>query len=103
MTRILQASVATIALIGSAGMAMAECGIESGSVRILSNDFEALHVIANAAETCASDTVEVTKNQTTEHKNIQVPALTTNPPPTVAVVATNSVMPFLSADLRVPR
>ncbi|WBU55705.1 ABC transporter substrate-binding protein [Paracoccus sediminicola] len=100
MTRILQASVATIALIGSAGMAMAECGIESGSVRILSNDFEALHVIANAAETCASDTVEVTKNQTTEHKNIQVPALTTNPASyTVAVVATNSVMPLLSADL----
>lgn len=100
MKTFLQASVAAVALISGAGAALANCGIEKGSVRILSNDFEALHVIANAAETCASDTVKVTKNQTTEHKNIQVPALTTNPASyTVAVVATGSIMPLLSADL----
>ncbi|AUH34258.1 ABC transporter substrate-binding protein [Paracoccus tegillarcae] len=100
MNKFLKASAATVALIAGAGAAMADCGIEEGSVRILSNDFDALHVIATAAETCASDTVEVTKNQTTEHKNIQVPALTTNPASyTVAVIATNSIMPLLSADL----
>lgn len=99
----LKASVAIGALIGTAGIASAECGIEAGSVRILSNDFAALHTIAEAAETCASDTVEVTKNQTTEHKNIQVPALSTDPASyTVAMIATNSVMPLLSAGLARP-
>lgn len=100
MTKLLKASVAIAALLGGAGMAMAECGIEKGSVRILSNDFAALRVIADAAGTCASPTVTVTKNQTTEHKNIQVPALTTNPANyTVAMIATNSVTPLLTADL----
>ncbi len=80
--------------------AMAACGIDKGSVRILSNDFEALHVVAAGAEECASDTVKVTKNQTTEHKNLQVPALTANPAEyTVAVVANNSIVPLLNDDL----
>lgn len=100
MTFNLKASVAASALIVSAGMASADCGIESGSVRILSNDFSALHAVANWAEKCATDTVEVTKNQTEEHKNIQVPALTTDPATyTVAIVATNSIVPLLNDDL----
>lgn len=100
MNGFLKASVAIAALVGGAGMAMADCGIEKGSVRILSNDFAALHVVASAAETCASGTVTVTKNQTTEHKDIQVPALTTNPANyTVAMIATNSVTPLLTNDL----
>lgn len=100
MNTYLKIPVAFAALIGGAGMAMAECGIEKGSVRILSNDFEALRVIADAAATCASGTVTVTKNQTTEHKSIQVPALTTNPANyTIAMIATNSISPLLSADL----
>ena len=80
--------------------AMAACGIDKGSVRILSNDFAALHVVAAGAEECASDTVKVTKNQTTEHKNLQVPALTANPAEyTVAVVANNSIVPLLNDGL----
>ena len=93
-------TVASLALIAAAGGAWAECGIESGSVRILSNDFAALNAIAEAAKGCASATVEVTANATEEHKNIQVPALTTNPATyTVAVVATNSIVPLLNGDL----
>ena len=100
MRRLLGATAVTCALVGSAGMAVADCGIESGSVRILSNDFAALHAIADWAGKCASDTVEVTKNQTEEHKNIQVPVLSVNPATyTVAVVATNSIVPLLNDDL----
>ena len=96
MKAFLTASAATAALL-AASAAWADCGIEKGSVRILSNDFEALHVVASGAEECASPTVQVTKNQTTEHKNIQVPALTTNPATyTVAVVANNSIVPLLN-------
>ena len=100
MKNALRLSVAAGALLVSAGFAEAGCGIDKGSVRILSNDFEALHVVASAAEECAGDGVTVSKNQTTEHKNIQVPALTTNPATyTVAMVANNSLVPLLDADL----
>ncbi|RYG92428.1 extracellular solute-binding protein [Loktanella sp. IMCC34160] len=96
----LKSAVAATALIVAGGTAWADCGIESGSVRILSNDFAALHAVAEWAEQCASDTVEVTKNQTEEHKNIQVPALSIDPATyTVAVVATNSIVPLLNDDL----
>lgn len=96
----MKTTVATFAMLMASGAAWADCGIEAGSVRILSNDFAALHAIEKAAETCASATVTVTSNATEEHKNIQVPALTTNPATyTVAVVATNSIVPLMNDGL----
>ena len=96
----LKVTAVLAALLGSSAAAHADCGIPSGSVRILSNDFEVLHIIASAAEECASPTVTVTKNQTTEHKNIQVAALTTDPATyTVAMVANNSIVPLLNDGL----
>ena len=101
----LKPTVALCALIGATaagttGFAIADCGIEQGSVRILSNDFEALNAVADAASTCASDTVEVTTNATEEHKDIQVSALTANPAAyTVAVVSTSSIVPLMNDDL----
>lgn len=93
-------AVSTVALTLGAGAAYADCGIEAGSVRILSNDFEALREINATAEECAADGVTVTANATAEHKNIQVPALTINPAEyTVAVVANNSIVPLLNDDL----
>ncbi|WIY53273.1 extracellular solute-binding protein [Devosia sp. YIM 151766] len=85
----------------TAGAAMAACEIEgAGSVRILSNDFDVLKVVADGAKECASDKVTVTSNLTTEHKNLQVPALSINPAEyTVAVVANGSIAPLLAADL----
>ena len=92
-------TMSAIALV-LAGPAFADCGIASGSVRILSNDFEALKVVNAAAAECASAAVTVTANATTEHKNLQVPALTTNPAEyTVAMVANNSIVPLLGAGL----
>jgi ABC-type glycerol-3-phosphate transport system substrate-binding protein len=91
----------SLAAIFVAGPALAQCAIEGGgSVRILSNDFEALRVINAAAQECASDTVAVETNATSEHKNIQVPALSGNPAEyTVAAVANNSIVPLLGEDL----
>ena len=103
MDRLVKTGAVVGALIGSMGLAHAECDIESGSVRILSNDFAALHVVADRAEECAGGGVTVTKNQTAEHKSIQVPALTTNPATyTVAVVANNSIVPLLNDGLLRP-
>ncbi len=90
----------TAASLAFASAAFADCGIEKGSVRILSNDFPALGVVNAAAETCASPTVTVTVNQTQDHQSLQVPALTANPATyTVAVVANDSIVPLLNAGL----
>lgn len=93
-------SVLMLGAVMVAGAANADCGIEAGSVRILSNDFEALRVVNTAAGECASDAVTVTANATAEHKNIQGPALSVNPAEyTVAVIANNSIVPLLTDGL----
>jgi ABC-type glycerol-3-phosphate transport system substrate-binding protein len=99
MRRALQLSVSAAALT-LASAAWADCGIEKGSVRILSNDFPALGAVNAAAEDCASPTVTVTRNQTAEHQSLQGPALTTDPATyTVAVVANDSIVSLLNEGL----
>jgi len=94
-------AISLMALALSANFALADCGIQgAGSVRILSNDFEALRVVNDAAAKCATDKVTVKANATAEHKNIQGPALTANPAEyTVATVANNSIVPLLNGGL----
>lgn len=100
--RLLQKTAVSLGVLClTAGAAYADCAIEgAGSVRILANDFDVLKVVADGAKECASDTVTVTSNLTTEHKNLQGPALTINPAEyTVAVVANGTISPLLAADL----
>jgi ABC-type glycerol-3-phosphate transport system substrate-binding protein len=93
-------SAMTLGLVLVASGALAECGIETGSVRILSNDFPALHAVIDTARECASEAVEVTSNSTAEHTDIQVPALTGTPAEyTVAVVSNASLVPLLNEGL----
>ena len=91
----------TIAI--TATTAHAGCGIEAGSVRILSNDFEALNAVIAAAKECAGDGVEVTSNATTTHDQLQVPALSGNPAEyTVKILANDSIVPLLNEGLLRP-
>jgi ABC-type glycerol-3-phosphate transport system substrate-binding protein len=91
-------ATAVAALSGSA--AVAGCGIEAGSVRILGNDFGAIHAVVDRATECAGDGVTVESNLTTEHDDLAVAALTANPAQyTVAIVANASLVPLLNADL----
>ena len=97
LTKLTAATAVAIAL---AAPAFADCGIEAGRVSILSNDFPALQAMAAGAAECASATVEVSANQTTEHRDLQVAALTANPAEyTAAVVANSSIVPLLNAGL----
>ena len=83
-----------------ASSAYAGCGVTTGSVRILSNDFPALHAVADWAEKCIDGDMEFIKNQTTEHRDIQVAALTANPAQyTTAVVANSSIVPLMNEGL----
>jgi len=78
----------------------AGCGISGGSIRILSNDFPALHAVIDAAQKCAGGGVTFRRNQTKEHRNIQVAALTANPAEfTSAFVANSSIVPLLNDGL----
>ncbi|MDB5614048.1 MAG: sugar transporter substrate-binding protein [Devosia sp.] len=101
MKLMLKTTVSLGVLCLTAGTAFAACGIEgTGSVRILSNDFEALRLVSTTAGECAANGVTVAANATAEHKNLQVPALSINPAEyTVAVVANNSIVPLLNDDL----
>ena len=101
LTRTFAAGAVSLTALLAATSAFADCGIEGkGSVRILSNDFEALRIVNDVAATCATADITVTANATAEHKNIQGPALTVNPAEyTVAVVANNSIVPLLNDDL----
>ena len=99
-----KSTLAVGALFIGSGAAFADCGLTTaGSVRILSNDFEALRIVDDAAKSCANDKVTVTANATSEHKNIQGPALSANPAEyTVAMVANNSIVPLLNDGLIQP-
>ncbi len=98
MIRLCTATFALGALL--AVPALADCGIPEGSVRILSNSFSSLTVVGKAAEECASPTVTVTKNQTTEHDKLQGPALTANPAEyTVAIISNSSLTALLNEGL----
>ena len=87
-----------VALTGSA--AWADCPVASGSIRILANDFAALHAVAGGASSCAGEGVEVVINHTTEHRTIQVAALTADPAEyTSAIVANSSIVPLMNDGL----
>ena len=93
-------TLATGLLTLGATVAAAGCGLESGSVRILGNDFGAIHAVADRAGECGGDGVTVESNLTAEHRDIQVAALTADPAQyTVAIVANSSIVPLLNADL----
>ncbi|NNL17267.1 MAG: extracellular solute-binding protein, partial [Boseongicola sp.] len=92
------AASAAIVLMGST--AYADCGIASGNVNILGNEFGAIQALVAGAKECASGSVTVESNLTTEHRDIQVAALTANPAQyTSAIVANSSIVPLLNEGL----
>ncbi len=82
----------------SSVLAATDCGRQAGEVRILSNDFDSLRIVAAAAMECASAMTTVSKNQTTDHGKLQVPALKANPARYSVVLVSNDTMPALLND-----
>ncbi|NNJ69097.1 MAG: extracellular solute-binding protein [Boseongicola sp.] len=93
-------TAATTAIVLMGSTAYADCGIASGNVNILGNEFGAIQALVAGAKECASGTVTVESNLTTEHRDIQVAALTANPAQyTSAIVANSSIVPLLNEGL----
>lgn len=100
MNKIARLTLTTAALAFSAGSAFAGCGISGGNISVLANDFPALHAVVSTAEECAGDGVTFAKNHTSEHRTIQVAALTANPAEyTSVIIANSSIVPLLNNDL----
>ncbi|MBO9441938.1 extracellular solute-binding protein [Phaeobacter italicus] len=80
--------------------AYAGCGISSGNVSILGNEFAAIQAVAEGAKQCASDGVTVESNLNKDYRELQVAALTANPAQYTAVTTTNAaIVPLLGDDL----
>lgn len=85
------------ALACTVGIANADCGIKSGRVSIVGNEFPAIKTVAANAATCASSTVEVKSNLTADHQKINLAGMSGNPAEyTSAVIATSSIVALLN-------
>jgi len=85
-------------LLAGLGTAHAGCGIEKGSVSVLGNDFPALHAVVSAAETCAGDGVEFSKNHSKDYREVMIAALTASPSEYSSVIVNNSALVTLMND-----
>ena len=89
---------ATLALAATA--ARAGCDVPGGELRLLSDDWEALNIVAERAEACAGEGLRVETERTREHKALQVAALGVEPARyTSVIVSNNTVVPLLNEDL----
>ncbi|MDD9908991.1 MAG: extracellular solute-binding protein [Ahrensia sp.] len=78
----------------------AKCGIESGRVSVVGNEFPAIQTVGAGAQECASDSVEVKTNLTADHQKINVAGMTANPAEyTTAIVANSSIVALINEDV----
>lgn len=94
------AALATASVVLAGSAAYAGCGIKSGKISFLGNDFPAIQDVAAGAKACAGDGVSVTINLNKDYENLQVAALTANPSQYTAThVTTSDIAPLISAGL----
>ena len=80
--------------------ANATCGISSGSINILANDFPALRTYTDTAKACAGDSADFKVNHTSEHSNLAMAALSADPAEYSARIAANSsIVPLMNEGL----
>ena len=80
--------------------AFADCGIESGRVSVVGNEFPAIQTVGAGAEDCAGGGVEVTTNLTADHQKINVAGMTGNPAEyTSAIIANSSIVALMNEDV----
>ena len=78
----------------------AACGITSGSINILANDFPALRTYTDTAKACAGAGADFRVNHTSEHSNLAMAALSANPAEYSARIGANSsVVPLMNEGL----
>ena len=102
MTRhFLRSTLAGAALVASAPLAFAQdCPIPDGSLRLLSNIHSAVEIVVDRIKSCGNPGLEVRANLTSQHAEIQGPALSVSPAEYNAIIIANSSLTaLLNADL----
>ena len=90
----------TGAFLLTATAAHAACGIDSGRVSVVGNEFPAIQTVGEGARACASDGVEISTNLTADHQKINVAGMSGNPAEyTSAIVANTSIVALMNDDL----
>ena len=98
MNKVSRFAVSAAFVLASASSAYAGCGISSGSVKILANDFPALQAVASAATACNGGGASVTANLNKDHKDLIVAGFTSTPPEFTAAHVSNSTLVSLMND-----
>jgi ABC-type glycerol-3-phosphate transport system substrate-binding protein len=80
--------------------AAVNCGVTTGRVNVVGNEFPAIRsVVANAAR-CQTGTLTVRSNLTANHQRINLPGMQGNPAEyTSAIIATSSIVALLNDDV----
>lgn len=91
--------VGAMMLSGSSAV-YAACGIESGRISIVGNEFPAIQTVAAGALACAGDGVEAAANLTADHQKINVAGMQGNPAEyTSAIIANSSIVALMNEDV----
>jgi len=92
-------AVGTALMAGSSAV-YAGCGISSGRVSIVGNEFPAIQTVAKGAEACAGDGIEVKSNLSADHQKINVPGMQGDPAEyTSAIIANSSIVALMNEDV----
>ncbi len=100
MKKLFKLSIALMMLLLGTSSVYAGCGITTGSINILANDFPALRTYVDTAKACAGDSADFKVNHTSEHSNLAMAALSADPAEYSARIAANSsIVPLMNEGL----
>ncbi|OED40518.1 sugar ABC transporter substrate-binding protein [Chromatiales bacterium (ex Bugula neritina AB1)] len=100
MNKILQGAVVSAMMIAGSTAAYAGCGIDSGRVSIVGNEFPAIQTVAKGAMDCAGEGIVVKSNLTADHQKINVAGMQGNPAEyTTAIIANSSIVALMNEDV----
>lgn len=85
------------ALVSTTGLAAADCGVTTGRVSIIGNEFPAIQTVVREAAKCATGDMEFKSNLTADHQKINVPGMQGNPAEyTSAIISTSSIVALMN-------
>lgn len=100
MRHSLKAAFSVAALLAGCSVAAANCGVTTGRVNIVGNEFPAIKTVAANAAKCATGSLTVTSNLTANHQKINLPGMQGNPAEyTSAIIATSSIVALMNENV----
>ncbi len=100
MNSLFKKSLVAALLIGGSSTVYANCGITSGRISIVGNEFPAIQTVAKGAMDCAGEGVVVKSNLTADHQKINVAGMQGNPAEyTSAIIANSSIVALMNEDV----